>query len=117
MKVMPATKSLNQKKKVQSALQMLQNKIKQEVVRKPMRTRLRPKSHDEGTTTKILQQKADKKKMKRIKKMEAENSVGAETKIAESTKMKRIIISPERTKIAKEARKRIREIRIRTEKR
>lgn len=115
MKVMPATKSLNQKKKAQSALKMLQNNTKKEVVRKPRRTRLRPRSHDEGTTILTLQQKAEKKKMKR-KKMEAENSVGAETKIAESTKMKRIIISPERTKIARKARRRIRETRIRTEK-
>lgn len=54
--------------------------------------------------------------MKR-KKMEAANSVGAET---ESMKMKRRIISPERTKIAREVhiklRRRIRENRIRTEK-
>ena len=50
--------------------------------------------------------------MKR-KKMEAANSVGAET---ESMKMKRRIISPERTKIAREVRRRIRENKIRTEK-
>lgn len=67
MKVMPATKSLNQKKKAQSALKMLQNNTKKEVVRKPRRTRLRPRSHDEGTTILTLQQKAEKKKMKRKK--------------------------------------------------
>ena len=70
---------------------------------------LRP-SHDEGTTT-HFQAKAEKTKEKR-KKMAAANSVGAETKIAESTRMKKKIISPERTKTAKEAKRKTREIRI-----
>lgn len=108
MKVMLAIKSLNQKKKVQSTLTTHKNKTKKEEIRKRIKAvHLRP-SHDEGTTT-HLQVKAEKIKTKR-KKMAAANSVGAET---ESTRMKKIIISPKRTKTAKEARKKIRENMIR----
>ena len=110
-KVMLAIKSLNQKKKVQPTLTTHKNKTKKEEIRKLIKAmHLRP-SHDEGTTT-HLQVKAEKIKVKR-KKMAAANSVGAETKIAESTRMKKIIISPKRTKTAKETRKKIGENRIR----
>lgn len=110
-KMMLAIKGLSQKKKVQSTLTIHKNKTKKEEIRKRiMAMDLRP-SHDEGTTT-HFQAKAEKVKEKR-KKMAAANSVGAETKIAESTRMKKKIISPERTKTAKEAKRKTREKRIR----
>lgn len=111
MKVMLAIKGLNQKKKVQSTLTIHKNKTKKEEIRKRIKAMdLRP-SHDEGTTT-HFQVKAEKIKEKR-KKMAAANSVGAETKIAESTRMKKIIISPKRTKTATKAKRKIRERGIR----
>ena len=111
MKVMLAIKGLNQKKKVQSTLTIHKNKTKKEEIRKRIKAMdLRP-SHDEGTTT-HFQVKAEKIKEKR-KKMAAANSVRAETKIAESTRMKKIIISPERTKTATKAKGKIRERGIR----
>ena len=111
MKMMLAIKGLNQKKKVQSTLTIHKNKTKKEEIRKPTRAmHLRP-GHGESTTT-HFQVKAEKIKEKR-KKMAAANSVRAETKIAESTRMKKIIISPERTKTAKEANGTIREKGIR----
>lgn len=109
MKVILATKSLNQKKKVQSILTTHKKQIKKEEIRKQIQAmHLRP-SHDEGTTTQ-LQEKAETIKTKR-KKMAAANSVRAETKIAESTRMKKIIISPKRTTktLNIEVRKKIRE--------
>jgi hypothetical protein len=109
--MMLAIKGRSQKKKVQSTLTIHKNKTKKEEIRKRiMAMDLRP-SHDEGTTT-HFQAKAEKAKEKR-KKMAAANSVGAETKIAESTRMKKKIISPERTKTAKEAKRKTREKRIR----
>ena len=115
MKMMLAIKGLSQKKKVQSTLTIHKNKTKKVEIRKRiMAMDLRP-SHDEGTTT-HFQAKAEKTKEKR-KKMAAANSVGTETKIkkqiAESTRMKKKIISPERTKTAKEAKRKTREKRIR----
>lgn len=117
MKVMLAIKGLNQKKKVQSTLTIHKNKTKKEEIRKRIKAMdLRPSQIDKENiiknTTTHFQVKAEKIKEKR-KKMAAANSVRAETKIAESTRMKKIIISPERTKTATKAKGKIRERGIR----